>query len=144
MKQNSRVSNATLQRALRDKTREAEILHRVSETVSGNLDLDAVLHDIVDIAVEVTKKGRPVALDARPLIQEFLDVGRNGTPAWQLTLRVGPGGSVKPTTVMRSFLEQRVPPGHRDPRPLALGTRSRPRLICRVGRRRLSVRRPAD
>jgi radical SAM-linked protein len=66
------------------------------------------------IAVEVTKKGRPVALDARPLIQEFLDVGRNGTPAWQLTLRVGPGGSVKPTIVMRSFLERRVSPGALD------------------------------
>ena len=66
------------------------------------------------IAVEVTKKGRPVALDARPLIQEFLDVGRNGTPAWQLTLRVGPGGSVKPTVVMRSFLERRVSPGALD------------------------------
>ena len=37
MKQNSRVSVTALQRALRDKTREAEILHRVSETVSGNL-----------------------------------------------------------------------------------------------------------
>jgi signal transduction protein with GAF and PtsI domain len=55
MKQNSRVSVAALQRALRDKTREAEILHHVSETVSGNLDLDAVLRDIVEIAVEVTK-----------------------------------------------------------------------------------------
>jgi hypothetical protein len=63
------------------------------------------------IAVEVTKKGRLVALDARPLIQEFRDVGQIGTPAWQLTLRVGPGGSVKPAVVMRRFLEQRVPSG---------------------------------
>ena len=66
------------------------------------------------IAVEVTKKGRLVALDARPLIQEFRDVGGDGTPAWQLTLRVGPGGSVKPTAVMRSFLGQRVPSGALD------------------------------
>ena len=66
------------------------------------------------IAVEVTKKGRLVALDARPLIQEFRDVGQNGTPAWLLTLRVGPGGSVKPTVVMRSFLGQRVPSGALD------------------------------
>ncbi len=55
MKQDGKESLAALRRTLRDKTREAEILHRVSETVSGNLDLDAVLHDIVDIAVEVTK-----------------------------------------------------------------------------------------
>jgi radical SAM-linked protein len=66
------------------------------------------------IAVEVVKKGRSVILDARPLIQEFRDVGQDGTPAWHLSLRVGPGGSVKPTTVMRSFLEQRVPPGALD------------------------------
>src|SRR5437899_4112499 len=55
MKQHGGASMAALQRALREKTREAEILHTISDTVSGNLDLDAVLHDIVDIAVEVTK-----------------------------------------------------------------------------------------
>src|SRR5881409_4206763 len=55
MKQHGGASMAALQRALREKTREAEILHKISDTVSGNLDLDAVLHDIVDIAVEVTK-----------------------------------------------------------------------------------------
>src|SRR5207244_13219318 len=55
MKQHGRASMAALQRVLREKTREAEILHKVSDTVSGNLDLDAVLHDIVDIAGEVTK-----------------------------------------------------------------------------------------
>ncbi|HEX9899361.1 MAG TPA: GAF domain-containing protein, partial [Candidatus Methylomirabilis sp.] len=48
-------SEGALQRALREKTREAEILHRICETVSGNLDLDAVLRDIVDLAVQVTK-----------------------------------------------------------------------------------------
>ncbi len=55
MKGNEKPSGAALQRALHEKSREAELLHRISETVSGNLDLDAVLHDIVDIAVEVTK-----------------------------------------------------------------------------------------
>src|SRR5437879_12205822 len=55
MTQHGRASMAALQRVLREKTREAEILHKISDTVSGNLDLDAVLHDIVDIAVEVTK-----------------------------------------------------------------------------------------
>jgi signal transduction protein with GAF and PtsI domain len=48
-------AEGTLQRALREKTREAEILHRICETVSGKLDLDAVLRDIVDLAVQVTK-----------------------------------------------------------------------------------------
>jgi signal transduction protein with GAF and PtsI domain len=48
-------SEGALQRALREKTREAEILHRICETVSGKLDLDAVLRDIVDLAVQVTK-----------------------------------------------------------------------------------------
>src|SRR3989475_3745026 len=55
MKQHGGASMAALQRALREKTREAEILHKISDTVSGNLDLDAVMHDIVDIAVEGTK-----------------------------------------------------------------------------------------
>jgi signal transduction protein with GAF and PtsI domain len=55
MKQRDGTSVATLQRALREKTREAEILHEICETVSAKLDLDAVLRDIVDIAVKVTK-----------------------------------------------------------------------------------------
>ncbi len=76
------------------------------------------------ITVEVTKKGEKVTLDARPFIQEFTaapsDVGadtrvgtgtRGGTPRWDLVLRAGLGGSVKPQAVMRSFLGQRVPPG---------------------------------
>jgi signal transduction protein with GAF and PtsI domain len=48
-------SEGALRRALREKTREAEILHRICETVSGKLDLDAVLRDIVDLAIQVTK-----------------------------------------------------------------------------------------
>jgi signal transduction protein with GAF and PtsI domain len=48
-------SEGALQRALREKTREAEILHRICETVSGKLDLDVVLRDIVDLAIQVTK-----------------------------------------------------------------------------------------
>ncbi|HSD51462.1 MAG TPA: TIGR03960 family B12-binding radical SAM protein [Candidatus Methylomirabilis sp.] len=86
------------------------------------------------ITVEVTKKGEKVTLDARPFIQEFTaapsddgagthvgartnnGVGNRagtggGTPRWDLVLRAGLGGSVKPQAVMRSFLGQRVPPG---------------------------------
>ena len=49
------TSIQALRRDLREKTREAEILHQISETVSGNLDLDAVLRDVMEIAVQVTK-----------------------------------------------------------------------------------------
>jgi radical SAM-linked protein len=76
------------------------------------------------ITVEVTKKGEKVTLDARPFIQGFTAAPcRHGTnddgagdpaPGWDLVLRAGLGGSVKPQAVMRSFLGQRVPPGELD------------------------------
>jgi len=66
------------------------------------------------IPVEVTKKGKAVALDARQFLQEFAGAGDDGSPAWQMRLRVGPTGSVKPAAVMRSFLGGRVPPGDLD------------------------------
>jgi radical SAM family uncharacterized protein/radical SAM-linked protein len=66
------------------------------------------------IAVEASKKGKTVSLDARPLLQEFSATGRDGFPAWQIRVCVGPAGSVKPTAVMRSFLAGRVPPGDLD------------------------------
>ena len=76
------------------------------------------------ITVEVIKKGEKVTLDAGPFIQEFTaapwngagaDTGAgDGTPRWDLVLRAGLGGSVKPQAVMRSFLGQRVPPGELD------------------------------
>src|SRR6266542_6740338 len=55
MKMAKDTSVSALRRALRDKTREAEILHHIAATVSGNLDLDSVLRDIMDVAVQVTK-----------------------------------------------------------------------------------------
>jgi radical SAM-linked protein len=63
------------------------------------------------IPVEATKKGQAVALDARPFLQEFVGAGGRGSPGWQMQLRVGPAGSVKPAAVMRSFLGGQVPPG---------------------------------
>jgi radical SAM family uncharacterized protein/radical SAM-linked protein len=66
------------------------------------------------IPVEVTKKGKAVALDLRPLLQEFAAVGEDGSPAWRMRLRVSPAGSAKPTTVMRSFLGGWVPLGDLD------------------------------
>ena len=66
------------------------------------------------IPVEATKKGKTVSLDARPLLQEFAGAGNDGSPAWQMRVRVGPTGSVKPAAVMRSFLVGRVPSGDLD------------------------------
>ncbi|OGB96517.1 MAG: hypothetical protein A2Z31_05715, partial [candidate division NC10 bacterium RBG_16_65_8] len=66
------------------------------------------------IPVETTKKGKTVSLDARPLLQEFAGAGNDGSPAWQMRVRVGPTGSVKPAAVMRSFLVGRVPAGDLD------------------------------
>ncbi|OLD39076.1 MAG: hypothetical protein AUI21_06525, partial [Nitrospirae bacterium 13_1_40CM_2_62_10] len=44
-----------LEQALREKTREAGVLHRISESISSTLDLEAVLRHIVEVVVEVTK-----------------------------------------------------------------------------------------
>ncbi|HJU03501.1 MAG TPA: GAF domain-containing protein [Nitrospiraceae bacterium] len=43
-----------LAQALREKTREVDALHRISESISSTLDLEAVLTHIVDMVVEVT------------------------------------------------------------------------------------------
>jgi GAF domain-containing protein len=48
-------SAAQLEQALREKTREVDVLHRISESISNTLDLEAVLKHIVDVVVEVTK-----------------------------------------------------------------------------------------
>lgn len=66
------------------------------------------------IPVEVSKKGQTVVLDARPFVQEFTATSEDGSPQWDLTLRAGLGGSVKPQAVLRSFLGRRVPPGELD------------------------------
>jgi radical SAM family uncharacterized protein/radical SAM-linked protein len=66
------------------------------------------------IPVEVTKKGQPVTLDAKPFLLEFSATGESGAPAWEMRLKAGLGGSVKPSAVMRRFLGQRVPPGELD------------------------------
>lgn len=44
-----------LKQALRERTREVEVLHRISESISSTLDLEAVLRHIVEVVVEVTK-----------------------------------------------------------------------------------------
>jgi signal transduction protein with GAF and PtsI domain len=44
-----------LELALREKTREVDVLHRISESINGTLDLEAVLRHIVEMVVEVTR-----------------------------------------------------------------------------------------
>ena len=44
-----------LDKALREKTREAEVLHRISDSISNTLDLESVLSHIVEVVVEETK-----------------------------------------------------------------------------------------
>jgi signal transduction protein with GAF and PtsI domain len=44
-----------LKKALREKTKELELLRQISESISCNLDLDNVLKQIIDIVVQVTK-----------------------------------------------------------------------------------------
>ncbi len=41
-------SMAQLQQALREKTREVDVLHRISASISNQLDLEAILKHIVD------------------------------------------------------------------------------------------------
>lgn len=49
------ASAAQLEQALREKTREVDVLHRISESITNTLDLESVLRHIVDVVVEVTK-----------------------------------------------------------------------------------------
>ncbi|MFQ5992839.1 MAG: GAF domain-containing protein [Nitrospiraceae bacterium] len=44
-----------MDQALREKTREVDVLHRISDSISNTLDLEVVLRHIVEIVVEVTK-----------------------------------------------------------------------------------------
>ncbi|MDQ6733237.1 MAG: GAF domain-containing protein [Nitrospirota bacterium] len=55
MTEQRRSSHTTIERALREKTREVEVLHKISGSISSTLDLETVLSHIVDIVTEVTK-----------------------------------------------------------------------------------------
>jgi signal transduction protein with GAF and PtsI domain len=54
MKPSRTQSLQHLAQALREKTREVDVLHRISESISSTLDPEAVFAHIVDIVVEVT------------------------------------------------------------------------------------------
>ena len=49
------MSTHDLEQALRQKTREVDVLHRITESISSTLDLETVLRQIVDVVVEATK-----------------------------------------------------------------------------------------
>jgi signal transduction protein with GAF and PtsI domain len=51
----SRRGEPAVEQALREKTREVDVLHRITESISSTLDLEVVLRHIVDVVVEVTK-----------------------------------------------------------------------------------------
>ena len=51
----ARPSQTALLNALRQKDRELDVLRRISETISGTLDQEAVLERIIELVVEVTR-----------------------------------------------------------------------------------------
>jgi len=55
MQSRRRQSVQSLEQAFREKTREVDVLHRISESISNTLDLEAVLKHIVEVVVEATK-----------------------------------------------------------------------------------------
>jgi nitrate/nitrite-specific signal transduction histidine kinase len=44
-----------LKTALRLKNQEIEVLHQISQAISGNLNLEEVLHHIIELVTQVTK-----------------------------------------------------------------------------------------
>ena len=54
MQSRRRQSVQSLEQAFREKTREVDVLHRISESISNTLDLEAVLKHIVEVVVEAT------------------------------------------------------------------------------------------
>jgi signal transduction protein with GAF and PtsI domain len=54
-KEGRRRDQQEVEQALREKTREVDILHRITESISNTLDLEAVLKHILEVVVEVTK-----------------------------------------------------------------------------------------
>ncbi|WP_447973022.1 GAF domain-containing protein [Nitrospira sp. Kam-Ns4a] len=83
-----------LERALREKTREVEVLHRISETINATLDLEAVLKHIVDVVVEVTKADACLLYLLSPSREELiLRASKNPHPKLigRITIGLGEG-----------------------------------------------------
>ena len=80
----------------------------------GNAGACAEFLALRPMLVEVFKKGEKATLDAHPFVQEFTVRTEDGCPEWELVLRAGLEGSVRPQAVMRTFLGRWVPPGELD------------------------------
>jgi signal transduction protein with GAF and PtsI domain len=68
MAHKAHTTTTALRRQLRQKKDEVHLLHRLSETVSGTLDLDTVLRHLVEMVADVTK--------ADACLLYLLDAGR--------------------------------------------------------------------
>lgn len=87
-------STEQLERALREKSREVEVLHRISETINATLDLEAVLKHIVDVVVEVTKADACLLYLLSPSREELiLRASKNPHPKLigRITIGLGEG-----------------------------------------------------
>ena len=49
-------SAAQLEQALREKVREVDVLHRITDSITNTLDLEAVLKHIVEVVVEAPRR----------------------------------------------------------------------------------------
>jgi signal transduction protein with GAF and PtsI domain len=54
-RESRRASLLQVEQALREKAREVDVLHRITDSISNTLDLESVLKHIVDVVVEVTR-----------------------------------------------------------------------------------------
>lgn len=87
-------SAQALTRALREKCREVEVLHQITESISGTLDLEVVLKHIVDIVVEVTRADACLLYLLSPSREELiLRASKNPHPKLigRITIGIGEG-----------------------------------------------------
>ena len=82
-----RPSQPALLNALRQKDRELDVLRRISETISGTLDQEAVLERIIELVVEVTR-GDAAFLYLLDDVREALDLRASTQPHPSLIGRI--------------------------------------------------------
>ena len=83
-----------LTRALREKAREVEVLHQITESISGTLDLEIVLKHIVDMVVDVTRADACLLYLLSPSREELiLRSSKNPHPKLigRITIGIGEG-----------------------------------------------------
>ncbi|MFN3476963.1 MAG: TIGR03936 family radical SAM-associated protein, partial [Candidatus Methylomirabilales bacterium] len=67
------------------------------------------------IPVQVVGKERVAEVDARPYIMDFRPLFNGEGPGWELSLRVGKEGSIRPQAVFQRFLEESFNGSGRSP-----------------------------